>query len=94
MFNTPLLRAGGYSYWPYLIISILLLKFEFKEHLNFKKIKIFLLIMISITVLLNLNRIAKEGKKYETYSPFFFTEWGKLHKTKYQNKETLKKVNQ
>ena len=92
MFNTPLLRAGGYSYWPYLIISILLLKFEFQEHLNFKKIKIFLLVMISITVLLNLNRIVKEGKKYETYSPFFFTEWGKLHKTKYQNKETLKKL--
>ena len=42
--------------------------------------------------MLNLNRIAKEGKKYETYSPFFFTEWGKLHHTKYQNKEKLKKL--
>ena len=25
-------------------------------------------------------------------SPFFFTEWGKLHKTKYQNKELLKNL--
>ena len=48
--------------------------------------------MITITVLLNLNRIAKEGKKYETYNPFFFTEWGKLHHIKYQNKENLKKL--
>ena len=91
IFNTPLLRAGGYSYWPYLIISILLLNFNFLENLKFRKIKIFLLVMISVTVLLNLNRIVKESKKYETYSPFFFTEWGKLHHTKYQNKEKLKK---
>ncbi len=92
LINTPLLRAGGFSYWPYLIISILLLKFEFNENLNLKKIKIFLLIMILITVSLNLNRIAKEGKKYQTFNPFFFTEWGKLHHMKYGYKETLKNI--
>jgi len=86
---TPLLRAGGYSYWPFLILSVLLFKFDFKEIINFKKIKIFLAIIISISVLLNFNRIYKEGFKYSSFSPFFFTQWGKFHHTKYQEKEIL-----
>ncbi len=92
LFNTPLLRAGGYSYWPYLIVSIILLKFEFKEYLNIKKIKFFLIFLLSISILLNLNRIIKEANKYDNFSPFFFTKWGKFHHTKYQNKEILKNL--
>lgn len=92
LLNTPLLRAGGYSFLTFLFIVILFLKFDFNEIVNKKKINIFLISILSISILLNVNRIYKEGKKYESMSPFFFTEWGKLHKTKYQNKELLKNL--
>lgn len=92
LFNTPLLRAGGYSYWPFLLILILILKFDFKSIASLKKINIFLIFMLTISITLNLNRIFKESKKYESISPFYFTEWGKLHHTKYRDKELLKKI--
>ena len=90
LFNTPLLRAGGYAYWPFLLIIILSLKFDFKSIASFKKINMFLIFMLTISIILNLNRIFKESKKYESVSPFYFTEWVKLHHTKYQDKELLK----
>ena len=92
LFNTPLLRAGGYSYWPFLLILILFLKFDFKLIVPLKKINYFLIFILSISIILNLNRIFKESKKYESMSPFYFTKWGKLHHTKYQNKELLKNL--
>ena len=89
MFYTPLLRAGGYSYWTFLILSILILSFNFQKFFDLNKIKKYLILLISITVILNLNRIYKESEKYSTLNPFFFTEWGKLHHMKYQDKERL-----
>ena len=92
MFNTPLLRAGGYSYWTFFILSFLVLSFNFQEFFDLKKIKKYLIILISITIILNLNRIYKESEKYDTLNPFFFTEWGKLHHMKYLDKERLIKL--
>ena len=92
MFNTPLLRAGGYSYLTFFILSFLVLIFNFKEFFDLKKIKKYLIILISITIILNLNRIYKESEKYDTLNPFFFTEWGKLHHMKYLDKERLIKL--
>ena len=92
MFNTPLLRAGGYSYWSFLISSILVLSFDFQKLIDLKKCKTFLIILVSIAIMLNFNRLYKENKKYDTLSPFFFTEWGKFHHMKYQDKERLIKL--
>ena len=89
MFYTPLLRAGGYSYWTFLILSTLILSFNFQRFFDLNKIKKYLILVVSITIILNLNRIYKESEKYNTLNPFFFTEWGKLHHMKYQDKEKL-----
>ena len=76
MFYTPLLRAGGYSYWTFLILSILILSFDFQKFFDLNKIKKYLILLISITVILNLNRIYKESEKYSTLNPFFFYRMG------------------
>ena len=92
MLNTPLLRAGGYSYWTFLILSTLVLSFNFKEFFFSKKIKKYIIILVTIVLILNLNRIYKESEKYDTLNPFFFTEWGKLHHMKYLDKDRLIKL--
>ena len=89
---TPLFRAGGYAYWSFLILSILLLKSHIQKDLKSKKIKQILFITISIVILLNVKRIAHESDKYQTISPFFFTEWAKFHHMKDGYKEELKSI--
>jgi|TARA_B110000037_G_scaffold222222_1_gene296182 hypothetical protein len=89
---TPLFRAGGYAYWSFLILSILLLKLKIEKDLKLQKIKKVLFIIISIVILLNVKRIAHESDKYKTISPFFFTEWAKFHHMKDGYKEELKSI--
>ena len=80
---TPLFRAGGFSYVSFFIISLLILTFGFKKNFELKNLRFLLLIFMVIINLINVNRLYKEIKKYQTSNPFFFTKWYKLNPAYY-----------
>ena len=80
---TPLFRAGGFSYVSFFIISLLILTFGFKKNFELKNLRFLLLIFMIIINLINVNRLYKEIKKYQTSNPFFFTKWYKLNPAYY-----------
>jgi len=80
---TPLFRAGGFSYVSFFIISLLILTFGFKKNFELKNLRFLLLIFMVIINLINVNRLYKEVKKYQTSNPFFFTKWYKLNPAYY-----------
>ena len=76
---TPLFRAGGFSYVSFFIISLLVLIFNFKKNFELKNLRFLLLIFLIIVSLININRLNKEIKKYQSSDPFFFTKWNTLN---------------
>ena len=76
---TPLVRAGGFSYVSFFIISLLVLIFNFKKNFELKNLRFLLLIFLIIVSLININRLNKEIKKYQSSDPFFFTKWNTLN---------------
>ena len=89
---SPLFRGGGFSYVSFFLISLLMLVFDFKKKFEIKHFKILLLIFLIIISFININRLSKETKKYETFDPFFFTQWYNLNPAYYLNYQKLLKV--
>ena len=75
LIKIPLMRASGYGY---VVCFLIFLFFSFVNIINFKNLKklhyTLLLITIVPLLLLNINRIYKEQRKYETNNTFFFLE--------------------
>ena len=92
MLITPLFRAGGFSYVSFFIISLLVLTFNFKKNFELKNLRFLLLIFLVLVGLININRINKEIKKYQTSNPFFFTKWYTLNPAYHQHYTDLLKI--
>ena len=89
---TPIIRAGGFTYLSFSLICFLIFIFEFKNIIDNKRIKYYFFIFSIILISLNLNRINKENKKYDTMNPFFFTYWYTLNSHYYEQYTNLNKI--
>ena len=89
---TPLFRAGGFSYVSFFLISLLVLIFNFKKNFELKNLRFLFLIFFIIVSLININRLNKESKKYQTFDPFFFTQWHILNPAYHAHYTDLYKI--
>jgi hypothetical protein len=75
LIKIPLMRASGYGYVVCFLIFLFCTFINVINLKNLKKLNYILLLVIIVPLLfLNINRIYKEQKKYETNNTFFFLE--------------------
>lgn len=89
---TPIFRAGGYTYVVIFFLITIFSVFHIDKKIYFKDFKIIASICCFFLLTINVNRILKEGKKYKTFSPFFFEKWHELNPAYYQSYLDLKKI--
>ena len=89
---TPIFRAGGYAYVSMFLLMIMFSVFHIDKKISFKDFRVITLVCCIFLLTINTSRILKEGKKYKTYSPFFFEKWYKLNPAYYQSYIDLKKI--
>ena len=89
---TPIFRAGGYAYVSIFLLITMFSVFHIDKKISFKDFRIITLVCCIFLLTMNSSRILKEGKKYKTYSPFFFKNWYKLNPAYYQSYLDLKKI--
>ena len=89
---TPIFRAGGYAYVSIFLLITMFSVFNIDKKISFKDFRVITLVCCIFLLIINTSRILKEGKKYKTYSPFFFEKWYKLNPAYYQGYLDLKKI--
>jgi len=92
LLNTPLFRAGGYAYLAFCLTTFLSVNFTFKKNFEIKDLRILIFIFLILLNGINLSRLNKEIKKYDTSNPFFFTKWYNLNPAYYLGYINLSKA--
>ena len=92
LLNTPLFRAGGYAYLAFCLTTFLSVNFTFKKNFEIKDLRILIFIFLILLNGINLSRLNKEIKKYDTSNPFFFTKWYNLNPAYYLGYVNLSKA--
>lgn len=89
---TPIFRAGGYAYVSTLIIMTIFSIIYIDQKIFNKNSRLIIAICCFFILLININRIKNEEKKYKTFDPFFFQKWHTLNPAYYQDYLDLKKI--
>jgi hypothetical protein len=92
LLNTPLFRAGGYAYFAFCLTTFLSVNFTFKKNFEIKNLRVLIFMFLILLNFINLSRLNKEVKKYDTSDPFFFTKWHNLNPAYYLSYINLSKA--